>query len=75
GFSMTQLEQLNAAAAEHAGRTLAYCRSGTRSAMLWALTQAKFGDNDVSEILEAAASAGYDASPLARQLEALRQNG
>lgn len=37
---------------------LAFCRSGTRSTMLWALSQA--GDSNVDEIIQTAASAGYD---------------
>ncbi len=42
---------------------LAYCRSGTRCAALWALSQA--GDQSADDILKTAAEAGYS-------LEALR---
>ncbi|MEO1121354.1 MAG: TIGR01244 family sulfur transferase [Pseudomonadota bacterium] len=37
---------------------LAYCRSGTRCAVLWALSQQ--GSKPVPEIVEAAGEAGYD---------------
>ena len=42
------------------GLVLAYCRSGTRSTQLWALSQA--GKRPWSEVLQAAAAAGYDLS-------------
>lgn len=45
---------------------LAYCRSGTRSATLWSLTQAARG-TPMAEILSATAAAGYDMSFLASQ--------
>ena len=41
---------------------LVYCRSGMRSATLWALSQA--GTLPVEEIVEAAATAGYDLKPI-----------
>ena len=48
---------------------LAFCRSGTRSTTLWALTQA--GLLPTAEILATAAAAGYDLSTLKPQLDAL----
>lgn len=45
---------------------LAYCRSGTRSTTLWALSQA--GKQDAQEIINAAANAGYDISHLSNHL-------
>lgn len=45
---------------------LAYCRSGTRSTTLWALSQA--GKQDAQEIIDAAAGAGYDISHLSNYL-------
>lgn len=42
---------------------LAYCRSGTRSTLLWALASASRG-GDVAEIAETAAAAGYDVRPV-----------
>jgi len=45
-----------------AGPVLAFCRSGTRSTTLWALSQA--GKVPAQEIVTAAAHAGYDISHL-----------
>ncbi len=46
---------------------LAYCRSGTRSTMLWSLSEA--GKLPPEEILLKAARAGYDVSALAPRLQ------
>lgn len=54
---------------EAAGPVFAYCRSGTRSTVVWALSRAQAGD-DVDQILAAAARAGYDIGGLRPQLEA-----
>lgn len=40
-------------------KTLAFCRSGTRSATAWAMAQASAGAN-LQEIIEAAHEAGYN---------------
>lgn len=48
------------------GPVFCYCRSGTRSTTLWALSQA--GKLDATEIVSAAANAGYDMSHLAGHL-------
>ena len=50
------------------GPVLAYCRTGTRSASLWALSRASRLSADA--ILEATAAAGYDLSALRPRLEA-----
>ncbi len=50
-------------------KTLAYCASGTRSAIVWAFTQA--GKMRTEDILAAMASAGYPMAHLAPQLDAL----
>ena len=42
------------------GATLAYCASGTRSCIAWALGQA--GQMDVDQIILAAQNAGYDVT-------------
>ena len=52
------------------GKVLAYCRSGTRSTICWALSQAK--DMDVADIVNAAANGGYDVSGLVPHLEAIK---
>lgn len=49
------------------GPALGFCRTGTRSAGLWALAQARHGN--VEEILETAARAGYDLSSLRPRLQ------
>lgn len=46
---------------------LAYCRTGTRSSTLWALSQA--GHLSTEAILRTAAKAGYDLAALAERLE------
>ena len=48
------------------GPVFAFCRSGTRSTTLWALSQA--GQMDAGEIIREAAEAGYDMSHLAGHL-------
>ena len=53
------------AAAE--GPVLAFCRSGTRSANLWALAQA--GHCNPDEVINAAADAGYDVRGLRQILQ------
>ena len=47
---------------------LAYCRSGTRSTMLWAI--ARHGQMADEEILRCAARAGHDVSAILQQLGA-----
>ncbi len=48
---------------------LAYCRSGTRSTLLWSLAKAK-GGADPDEIAAAANKAGYDVSPVRAAMDA-----
>ncbi|MFN7534456.1 MAG: TIGR01244 family sulfur transferase [Brevundimonas sp.] len=69
--SMSSLGPEEVEALRHAldtlpGPALAFCRSGTRSAILWALCQA--GDRQADELIAAAAAAGYDLSGLRSQL-------
>ena len=70
GFSEWQLEAMTEALRENDGKVLAYCRSGTRSTLLWSLAQAKGGTHP-AEIAERAAAAGYDVAPIAMMLDAL----
>ncbi|WP_031553848.1 TIGR01244 family sulfur transferase [Parvularcula oceani] len=60
-----------AAALEAPGKTLAYCRSGTRSATLWAMARAR-GGAEVDGLIEAAKAAGYDLSAQRNALLALQ---
>lgn len=48
------------------GPTLAYCRTGTRSATLWSLSQANL--RPVVDILAATQNAGYDMSGVVRRI-------
>jgi sulfide:quinone oxidoreductase len=63
------------AMAESPGPILAYCRSGTRSATLWAMAAARAGKLSAAEIVAAARAAGYDLSGQAEALERLRRSG
>ncbi len=62
GVSPELVEQTRVALEGSAGPVFCYCRSGTRSTTLWALSQA--GEMPAEEIVEAAAHAGYDMSHL-----------
>lgn len=62
GFSPEQVEAM-AAALDHDGKTLAFCRSGTRSTYLWALARASRG-GDGEALIAQAAAAGYDLDSL-----------
>ncbi len=71
GFSMPQVEAMQAALAAAGDKAvLAYCRSGTRSTLLWALAQARMG-MATDAIFAQAAEAGYDVSPIMPQLDFL----
>ncbi|MCK0097366.1 bifunctional protein tyrosine phosphatase family protein/NAD(P)/FAD-dependent oxidoreductase [Yoonia sp. F2084L] len=48
------------------GPVLAYCRTGTRSATLWSLTQAKM--RSVADILSTTKAAGYDMAGVVRRI-------
>ena len=68
GFSQVQVDDMVDALESANGLVLAYCRSGTRSTLLWALAQAKSGV-DPDEISRAAMAAGYDVSPIRPMLD------
>ena len=68
GVSPDLVDATKAALEGSSGPVLAYCRSGTRSTTLWALSQA--GKLPATEIISAAANAGYDMSHLAGHLSA-----
>lgn len=70
GFSQPQVDAMAAALNEATGKTLAYCRSGTRSTLLWSLARAKAGDAPQS-LHEKANGAGYDLTPVAALLDML----
>jgi uncharacterized protein (TIGR01244 family) len=70
GFSQPQVAAMRKALAGATGPVLAYCRSGTRSTLLWALAQAAEG-RDPGELASLAAHAGYDLAPIAAMLDML----
>lgn len=74
GFSGAQVEAMAAAPTAAAGPVLAYCRSGTRSAHLWALARARMGDAPQG-LTDRAAAAGYDISGIRAMLDALAAGG
>ena len=71
GFAEAQVAAMREAL-DRAGesRVLAYCRSGTRSTLLWALAEASAGA-DPARLRETAAGAGYDLAPIAPLLDML----
>ena len=71
GFSEGQVAAMRAALDRAKGsRVLAYCRSGTRSTLLWALAEASAGA-DPATLKADAARAGYDLAPIAPLLDML----
>ena len=59
-------DAFSTAMTELPGPVLAYCRTGTRSATLWSLAEAK--TRPLPEILAATKAAGYDMSGVARRI-------
>ncbi|WP_395329925.1 TIGR01244 family sulfur transferase [Novosphingobium sp. BL-8H] len=74
GFSQAQVDAMAQALDSAEGPVLAYCRSGTRSTLLWALARAKAGDNP-AVIASKAAAAGYDVTPVRQLIEMLSAGG
>ena len=74
GFSEPQIDQMITAMESSNGAVLAYCRSGTRSTLLWALAQAKSGESPET-IAQNALAAGYDVSPIRAMIDMLAARG
>lgn len=70
GFSETQVKAMAQALAQSEGPILAYCRSGTRSTLLWSLAEASRGRNP-QKLTALAAGAGYDISPVRAMIDML----
>lgn len=68
GFSEAQVTAMAKALDAADGPTLAYCRSGTRSTLLWSLAEATRGGNP-QKIAANAANAGYDVSPVRAMID------
>ena len=71
GFAEWQVAAMAEAMDEAEGKILAYCRSGTRSTLLWALARASQGDHP-AVLAEQAADAGYDLTPVTAMMDMLR---
>ncbi len=61
GFSYAQIDEM--ADALDSGPTLVFCRSGTRSAFLWAMARARRGA-EPGDLVRMAADAGHDLRPI-----------
>ena len=70
GFSEAQITAMAEALAGAKGPVLAYCRSGTRSTLLWALAESSKGA-DAGTLSAQAAGAGYDLAPIAALMDRL----
>ncbi|MCB2062163.1 MAG: TIGR01244 family phosphatase [Novosphingobium sp.] len=73
GFSEPQVTAMAQAIKEAEGPILAYCRSGTRSTLLWSLAEASRGKNP-QKLAAQASSAGYDVSPVRAMIDMLAAN-
>jgi uncharacterized protein (TIGR01244 family) len=71
GFAEWQVMAMAEALETADGKILAYCRSGTRSTLLWALARASKGDHP-AVLAEQAADAGYDLTPITAMMDMVR---
>ncbi len=71
GFSEPQVAAMAEALKGATGKVLAYCRSGTRSTLLWALAESAEG-GDPDALTNMAAKAGYDVSPVRPLIDMLK---
>lgn len=67
-FDVTLIEQMAATLKAQPGPVVAYCKSGTRSAILWALTEARH--RSASRILADLAKADFELDVLRPELKA-----
>lgn len=67
GIGPADVEAMQDAIAECDGKLLAFCRSGTRSTLAWAVAKAREG-MPPAEIADRAANAGVDIAPVAHLL-------
>jgi uncharacterized protein (TIGR01244 family) len=68
-LTMSAIEAQGEALIDASGPVVAYCASGTRAAVLWALAMA--GRMPTEELLATIAQAGYPMPQLADQIDAL----
>ena len=74
GFSEWQVKAMAEALDSTEKPVLAYCRSGTRSTLLWALAEASRGASP-HNLAASAAQAGYDLTPVRAMLDMLSAQG
>jgi uncharacterized protein (TIGR01244 family) len=67
-FSGDKVAAMGDALANAEGNAIIFCKSGTRSAYLWALARARQGA-DADELMFRAAQAGYNLRPILRWLK------
>lgn len=67
GIGPADVDAMQTAIAAADGKVLAYCRSGTRSTLAWAVARRKQGAS-LEELQTAAARAGIDLAPIAHLL-------
>lgn len=70
-LGLEEMPAQGAALAAASGPVFAYCRSGTRSSVVWALAQAQSGAMAPGDIIAAAGKAGYDLAGLTQTLAQL----
>lgn len=73
GFSGPQVAAMAVALEKAQGPVLAYCRSGTRSTLLWALARTQLGD-DKATLQDKAAQGGYDLLPIEHLIDVVAAN-
>ena len=71
GLSEGQVQAMTEALEAAEGQVVAFCKSGTRSAYLWALARGQAGEAP-EELMQKAVAAGYDLTPIARYLASPR---
>ena len=67
GIGPSDVECMQEAMAANDGKMLAFCRTGNRSALAWAVARREQGAS-IEELETAAAQAGVDLSPIAHLL-------
>lgn len=67
GIGPSDVEAMQEALGAAEGKLLAFCRSGNRSALAWAVARREQGAS-VEELAKAAAGAGVDLAPIAHLL-------
>ena len=71
GVSDEDVTTFRTALTDLPGPVYGFCRSGMRTAMMWALARAS--DTPVDDVVRTAAAAGYDLAPLRSRLETQRR--